>query len=190
VGKLDIRKLDARTARLGLVGLLILVAVLIGAVALLGGGSGGGSSDGAGAKGVALSAPELAAAAGKLGRPVYWIGPRSGTDSYELSVTPDGRAYVRYLTGGAEAGDPRPDFLTVGTYTVPEAAQALQDATTGGTGSQKLTRHEGYEVLGSGEATSAYAVFEDQPDVQVEVFSPRPGEAVRIAGSGSLKPLG
>jgi hypothetical protein len=194
--KLDLKKLDAKTARLGLAGLLVVIAVLIGAIALLSDGSGGGGSESSAEKegeakgGVALSASELIAKAGSLGRPAYWIGPRAGTTSYELSVTPDGRIYVRYLTGGAEAGDPKPDFLTVGTYPVPEAAQALQDATTGAAGSQTLTQHEGYEVLSSAEATNAYVVFDDQPDIQVEVFSPQRGEAAQLAGAGSLKPLG
>jgi hypothetical protein len=192
--KLDLKKIDAKTARLGLAGLLVVIAVLIGAIALLSDDSGGGSSESsetAGeSKGVALSASELVAKAGSLGGPAYWIGPRAGTTSYELSVTPDGRIYVRYLTGGAEAGDPKPDFLTIGTYPVPEAAQALQDATTGAAGSQTLTQHEGFEVLSSPEATNAYVVFDDQPEIQVEVFSPQRGEASQLAGSGALKPLG
>ena len=34
----------------------------------------------------------------------------------ELSETGKARVYLRYLTEGAEAGDPRPAFLTAGTY--------------------------------------------------------------------------
>ena len=34
----------------------------------------------------------------------------------ELSETGKARVYVRYLAEGAEAGDPRPAFLTVDTY--------------------------------------------------------------------------
>jgi hypothetical protein len=197
IKKLDIRKAnlknpDAKTARMGLVVLLVALIVLFGGIALLSGGSGGGSSEGTESEGeaVALSASELVAQTKSLGHPVYWIGPRSGTTSYELTTSPEGSVYIRYLTGDAEAGDSRSNYLTVGTYPVPEAAQALQDATTGAEETEELTQHEGYEVLGSAETTNAYVVFDDQPDLQIEVFSPQAGEAVKLASSGFLKPVG
>lgn len=189
----DLKKLDAKTARLGLAALLVVLAVLIGGIALLSGGSGGGSSKSSPeAEGgpMAFSESELRTQASKLGHPVYWIGPRPGTSSYELSEPQEGTVYVRYLTGGAEAGDPQADYLTVGTYAVPEAAQALQKATTESEGAQELTQHEGYVVLGSANEFNAYIVFNDQPDLQVEIFSPQKGEAVELAGSGFLKPIG
>lgn len=192
IGSFDRKKLNAKTARLGLIGLLVVVAVLIGVIALLSGSSGGGSSESSEAEGevVALSASELVARASSLGGPAYWIGPRAGTTSYELNAPADGRVYIRYLTGDAEAGDSRPNYLTIGSYPVPEAAQALQDATTEAEGSQTLTQHEGYEVLSVAEGNNAYVVFDDQPDVQVEIYSPEAGEAAQLAGSGSLRPLG
>ncbi len=54
---------------------------------------------------------------------------------------------------------------------------------------QTLSKHDGYEVLSSSGATNAYVVFEDRPDVQVEVFSPQAGEAAELATSGALKLL-
>jgi len=188
--KLSVKKLDVKTVRLGLAGLLVAVAVVIGAIALLGGDSGGSSSEAAETEPVALSASELLAQASSLGQSAFWVGARAGTESYELSSTPDGRVYIRYLTGDAEAGDPRPDFLTVGTYPVAEAKKALQAATKAAEGSQTLSQHEGYEVLSSKESTNAYVVFDNQPGVQVEIYSPQPGEAADLATFGSLKPLG
>lgn len=185
-------KLDVKKVRLGIAVLLAVAAVVIGAVVLLGGGSDDSSSAASGggeeeSNAVALSTSELLAHVSDLGEPAFWVGPRAGTDSYELSTTPDGRVYIRYLTGGAEAGDPRPDFLTVGTYPVSEAKQALEEAAKT---SQTLTQHEGYEVLSASDATNAYVVFDNQPEVQVEVFSPQPGEAAQLAASGTLKPVG
>jgi hypothetical protein len=185
-------KLNVKRVRLGLAALLVLAALVVGAIALLGGSDESESASGGSefeSNAVALSASELLAKAGALSGPVFWIGPRAGTDSYEFSSTPDGRVYIRYLTGGAEAGDPRADFLTVGTYPVPEAAQALADAAKSGEGGRKLSQHEGYEVLSSKGSTNAYVVFEDQPELQIEVFSPQPGEAATLAASGVLKPV-
>jgi hypothetical protein len=185
------RKLDVKTVRLGLAALLVVVGVIVGAIALFGGDSTDDSSASSGTEtnAVALGQSELLAEVSSLGEPAYWVGPRAGTDSYELSTTLDGRVYVRYLTGGAEAGDPRPDFLTVGTYPVEEARQALQDAIETSEGSE-LTQHDGYEVLSSEEATNAYVVFDNQPRVQIEVFSPEPGEAAELVAAGVLKPIG
>jgi hypothetical protein len=176
-----------KTARLGAAALLVVVGLIVGIAALAGGGSGS-SSEGGGSEAVSLSASELLAKAGSLSGPAYWIGPRAGTSSYELTDTPDGRIYIRYLTGGTAAGDPRPDFLTVGSYPVAEAAKALEGVANSGEG-QTLSHRQGYEVLSSSGATNAYVVFDEQPDIQVEVFSPQAGEAAQLATSGALRPL-
>ncbi|HWB69859.1 MAG TPA: hypothetical protein VG518_07765 [Solirubrobacterales bacterium] len=182
------KKIDARTFRIGLAALLAVVVVVVGAIAIFGGGSdsdkGSSGSSEAKTNAVALSEAELAAKVGEMGQPVFWIGPRAGTESYELSSTPDGSVYIRYLTGGAKAGEEKADFLTVGTYPVPEAAKALADAAE--REGQDLAQRKGFQVLGSEQATSAYVVFDDQPDIQVEIFSPEPGEADQLAGSGAL----
>ena len=174
------RKPNVKRVRMGLAALLAVAAVVIGAIAIFSGGSGGGSSSGSAAQtnAVALTLPELLAEAGRLGGPAYWVGPRAGTDSYELSSLPDGRVYIRYLTDGAEAGDPRPDFLTVGTYPVPDAKQALEGATKQAGANQTLSQHEGYEVLSSKQATNAYIVFDSQPECRSR-SSPRRREKRR-----------
>lgn len=184
------RGLDVKTVRLGIAGLLVVAAVVLGAIALFGGDSGDGSSAGSETNAVALSLPELLAEVSELGQPVFWAGPQAGVESYELSTTPDGRVYIRYLTGDAEAGDPRADFVTVGTYPVAAAQQALRDATKAAAGEQALSRHDGFQALSSEDATNAYVVYDDQPEVQIEIFSPQPGEAAELATSGALKPLG
>jgi hypothetical protein len=182
-------RLDPRTVRLWVGGLVAVAAIVIGAIALLGGGSSDSPSGGSATQAVALSESKLLARASDLGQTAFWVGPRPGTQSYELSTTPEGRVYIRYLTDGAKAGDPRPNFLTVGTYPVAEAQLALRQAAKAAQG-QTLSQHDGFEVLSSKKATNAYVVFDDQPEIQIEVFSPRPGEAADLAASGALKPLG
>jgi hypothetical protein len=179
-------KLDPKRVRQGAAALLAIAVVVVGIVALSGGSDDNGSSGGEN-EAVSLSASELIARASSLGGPAYWIGPRTGTSGYELTETAEGRIYIRYLTDEAEAGDQRPDFLTVGTYPVAEAGKALEGVAKRGEG-QTLSQHEGYEVLSSG-GTNAYVVFDDQPDIQVEVFSPQQSEAAELADSGALKPL-
>ena len=49
---------------------------------------------------VLVSAEQLTSESKSLGHKVYWAGPRKDW-SYELTVTESGRAYVRYLPGGA-----------------------------------------------------------------------------------------
>jgi hypothetical protein len=63
----------------------------------------------------AISEAELREFAASSPNPVYWAGPRAA-QTYELFKTQDGRVYVRYLPAGVKIGDPRPQFLTVGTY--------------------------------------------------------------------------
>ena len=45
--------------------------------------------------------------------------------AYELTRSADGSFYVRYLPAGAKPGDPRPEFLTVATYSVPAGLSML-----------------------------------------------------------------
>jgi hypothetical protein len=167
------------------IAVLVAVAVLVVLAIVIFGGDD--SSESSAGEPVALSESELREESGNLGHVTYWLGPKPGTTSYELTATPDGRNYIRYLTGGAEAGNPLPNYLTVGTYSLPNARQALRKATNGD--SSKLTKHNGYELL-KGSSTDVYVVFKDQPDLQIEIFDPTPGEAAKLAKSGALVPLG
>ena len=180
--------MDVKTVRLGLLGLVILAAIGFGLFALL-----GDDDDDAAATSdapVALSESELVAAAATFSHPAYWIGPiPETTDAYELTDLADGRIYIRYLTDGAEAGDTRADFLTVGTYSKPDAAAALE-ATEEAGGTKGLSEGDGYVMLEGGSGLNAYVVFDDQPDLQVEVYGPGPGDAVELIEAGALKPVG
>jgi hypothetical protein len=168
---------------------LIAAGVVVLAIVLLGGSGEDSSPEGEGeSEAVALSESELLAEASGLGGPAYWIGPRADTESYELTTTEDGRIYIRYLTGDAEAGDERADFLSVGTYPFPDAKAGLQRSAAKGEGT--LEQGDGYTYLVPAAGENAYVVFDDEPDLQVEVFSPQPGEAEQLTRDGSVVPLG
>lgn len=120
--------------------------------------------------------------------PIYWAGEQEGTE-LELSRPGEGRTYVRYLTDGAEAGDPRADFLTVGTYVHPEPVAAL--------------RRQGKEpggVLGTAPGKAVVYFSRDQPSsvylaypgtgVEIEVFDPIFTRALQLVNSGQIVPVG
>jgi hypothetical protein len=171
-------------------GAAIVVAFLVWLLAIHNGDDNKSSSDTAssGATGPAIVSPsDLSAIPGKIGHPIYWAGSRTGSQ-IELTQTNDGKVYVRYLEGGAKAGDSRPDFLTVGTYPFQGAQKALKDlAAKPGEKSENLSGG-GILVYGAQSATSVYVAYPNQ-DLQVEVYDPDPKQALEVARN-ELQPLG
>jgi hypothetical protein len=145
------------------------------------------SSGGPGAAEI-VSADSLPDAVAGAGTPVYWAGEQSGTE-LELSRPEAGRTYVRYLTGGAEAGDPRANFLTVGTYVHADSVAAL--------------RRQGQQpggVIATAPGKAVVYFNRDQPhsvylaypgvDVEIEVFDPNFTRALQLVNSGQIVPVG
>jgi hypothetical protein len=180
---------DRRPPRRGrlllLGGALVAVALVVVLVLLLGGG---GDDDGGPVARRAPAAPatagELARTAATAGHPVYWLGARDGT-TYELTRTRDGRIFIRYLPAGVAVGSDAADYVTVGSYPQAGAYGALA----------RTARAAGATVVsipGGGRAyqdpdrpTSAYAAFPGS-DVQIELFDPTAGAALRAARGGEL----
>ena len=179
-----LRNLDANSVRIGLLGLVVLAALIFAGVKIFGGGD---SSDNGTDGPVGLTESALIDKAGDVGHPVYWVGPDAQTQQYEWTRTSDGRIYVRYLNAGARAGDPRPVFLTVGTYEVPDAEAARE--TSASQSGEKVRQEDGFDLLKGTSGQNVYVVFDDEPDLQVEIFHPTPGKALQFARSGSLEPL-
>jgi hypothetical protein len=120
--------------------------------------------------------------------PVYWAGEQPGTE-IELSQPGEGRTYVRYLTGDAEAGDPRADFLTVGTYAHadPVAALRRQGREPGGVIGTAPGRAVVY--FSRNEPKSVYLAYPGV-DVEIEVFDPNFTHALQLVNSGQIVPVG
>lgn len=166
---------------------VILAAVLVAVVAfiLI---SGGDDNSGSGSKNVvSADAAKVQELAAEQGHPIYWAGP-AGAQPIEWTDLPDGRVYVRYLTGGAEIGDPRPQFLTVGTYPVGNGVAALRKA-------DKVPGSRTFSVGGGGIAlvnrngpTSVYLAYPGSK-YQIEVFDPVPGRALKLVTSGEIRPV-
>jgi hypothetical protein len=128
---------------------------------------------------------QLADFAAASGRTTYWIGPRRGA-TYELTAAAAEPVYVRYLRDGAQAGDPRPDFVTVVTYPGEDGVAELRQTAASNPGAELTRSSNGALVLNDPAVPdSAYLAYPDT-DVQVEVYSPIPDHAQRLASRGEV----
>ena len=129
---------------------------------------------------------ELREFAASASHPVYWAGPRPG-QTYELTKTSDKRVYVRYLPEGAKAGDPRPQFLTIGTYPRASAYAELKRASRAEGAIARKLPQGGLAVLSKGSSS----VYFGYPDAayQVEVYAPSPGTARNLVVAGQIVPV-
>jgi hypothetical protein len=172
--------------RIGLAVLLGLLCVVFFALDSFGDSespsSRSGSSDG---EAVVLTEYELLSRAGTIEPQPYWVGRRSDTGDFELKRDPEGNLTVRYLTRGTTDDDS--ESLTVASYPLTGAYLNLFRAAR--SEGEPLVRHEGFVALAPKDDYSAFVVFGDQPELQVEVFSPRRGEAARLVRAGALTPL-
>jgi hypothetical protein len=134
-----------------------------------------------------VSTATLKRIARAAGRPIYWVGPRRGAQ-IEFTQTEDGNTFVRYLTGGADAGDQRNRYVVVATYAQPDAYARVR----------AVAQQENYAV----ESLANGAVAVTRPDsprnihvvfpglaYQVEVFAPTSAQAQQIARSPALAPV-
>jgi hypothetical protein len=121
-----------------------------------------------------------------LDYPMYWAGPKRGC-SYELTAA-EGRAWVRYLPAGVSAGDPRSNFLVVGTYRQSHSyANLLRAASRPGGVSRKIGGN-GLMVYNSSRPTSVYFSYPGA-DYQVEVYTHSTKTARSLVGAGTITPI-
>jgi hypothetical protein len=134
------------------------------------------------------SAQTLSGLSKALGRPVYWSGPRPNF-TYELTLAPNAqRIYLRYLPPGVALGSPRPDYLSIGTYSVRGAAAALRARAAEPGGVSLKLPHGGVGYYSTARPTSVYIAFPGTNE-QIEVYDPSPPVALRTAQSGVVRPV-
>jgi hypothetical protein len=170
--------------------LAVLGAVLL--IALIDGGGDDSSSSETTTAGsttgpVILSADELREKAAELEEPIYWAGEQKGAE-IEFSQPESGRTYVRYLTGGAEAGDPNSEFLTVGSYEFPQASKALKEQAKQPDGVLASAPGGGVVFFNTKQPQSVYLAFPGE-SVQVEVYDPNPKRSLGLVSSGLIVPV-
>jgi hypothetical protein len=133
----------------------------------------------------AASVTQLTALATRLGHPIYWAGPKPGF-TYELTETPGGKVYVRYLPSGVPVGDKNADYLTIATYPFPGAYAAVEKTATGA--STIRLAGGGLAVV---DGTYPKSIHIGYPGVgyQVEVYDPSPSTARNLVASGVIVPV-
>lgn len=121
------------------------------------------------------------------GTPVYWAGEQADT-VLELSRPEEERAYVRYLTDGAEAGDPNAAFLTVGTYVSPDPVGALQRQGKSSGGVLAKAPGGATVYFDRSQPRSIYLAYPGT-GVQIEVYDPNFKRALQLVNSGQIVPV-
>jgi hypothetical protein len=167
---------------------ILLVALAVGLVIWLIGSCGDDeSSDESTVAAEIVDADALKQRAESTGSPIYWAGEQEGTE-LELSVPEEGRTYVRYLTEGAEAGEPKPDYLTIGTYAFAEPIPALEQLAAKPGGVQRSAPGGGVVYFNREGPTSVYLAYPGQ-ELEIEVFDPDQARAKELATSGAIVPV-
>jgi hypothetical protein len=134
------------------------------------------------------SATQLRDLSAAVGHDVYWAGDPTAGAELELTHQADGRIYVRYLTGDAEAGDERARFTTVGTYPVPAALSALRKQARQPAAITRTLPDGGLAYLDADRPTSVYLAWPGS-DYEVEVFDPSPKRALDLVLAGAIAPV-
>ena len=176
--------------------LVSLVAIVLGAVVLFVDGRGAGTPVTAattttpsapGLAPTALSAAGLVTFAASVGHTVYWAGPMPGM-RYEVTESPSGSIYVRYLPPGVAVGSPTRQLL-VATYPVADAYAATSGAATGAGARPVNVGTDAIAFYNVARPTNIYQAFAGS-DEQIEVYSPSAKQALGVVTGLRVVPVG
>lgn len=167
---------------------VIVIAIVIATIASI--TSNGGESESAPAppqpEARIVNEAELAERSAALGQPIFWAGPVDGTE-LELEELQGEGVRVRYVPEGSEAGKAPSEALTVGSYLLPNPAEALETF-AGEPGSATRKGKDGREVVVDTERPTSVYFVDPEDTVQVEVYDPSPEKAMSLALSGKVGP--
>jgi hypothetical protein len=141
-----------------------------------------------GASSVVRATPASLATLARLShRPIYWAGPKRGL-KLELTQTPSGRIYVRYLPPHVKIGDRSGRYLIVGTYRVRNAYGAIKAAAREPGAHRFRLRGGVLAVYNDDSPTNVYFATPGSR-YQVEVYLPNPKRALALVESGTVRPV-
>lgn len=169
------------------IGLILVLAIAVGVIVwLIVKGDDNGSNSSGHAPANAATVATLRSLPGTVGHDVYWAGRRS-RDTYELTQV-GGNIFIRYLPPGVGVGDPRPRYLTVGTYPKQNSYKVLlQQSRRRGNKSRGIAGR-GIAVWSDSRPQSVYIAYPGSK-VQVEVYDPSAARARSLAVSGAVKTI-
>jgi hypothetical protein len=166
----------------------VAIAIVVVVLVLNGDDTKSTSSTSTRAEPVKADADALRKVAGAIGHPVYWA-PGEAAATYEMTQTPDGRLYIRYLPDNVQIGDPRPNFLTIGTYPQKDAFASVQEGAKRAGAIKKALPGGGLSVAQADRPTSVFFAFPEST-VLVEVYDPTAKRAETLVTSGAIRPIG
>ncbi len=134
----------------------------------------------------AASPQDLRALAREVGHPVYWIG-RAPSTTYEVTHSPSGKIFIRYLPKGVEVGVGKP-YLTVATYPFPGAFGAIQALANQKDAVAIQLARGGLAVVDGSSRQSIHLAFPES-DYQVEIFDPSPARVLRLVTAGRVRSI-
>jgi hypothetical protein len=134
---------------------------------------------------VAMSPEGLKNLSAALHHPIYWVGTKSRY-TYEVTETPNGNIYVRYLPPGVKVGNDKPNYLIIGTYPFQGSFAALKRTAHG---NELKLPGGGIAVVDQAYPKSVHLSWPGV-DFQVEVYDPSPQRSLSIALSGNVRPVG
>jgi hypothetical protein len=145
------------------------------------------NSSAAAEKPAATSPAGLRSLAGKLGHPLYWIGPKRGY-TYELTRSAGGQVFIRYLPPRVKVGT-KTAYLTVATYPYRNAYGALQALAKGARTVTITIAGKGLAQYDTRNKKSIHIAY-PKSNFQIEIFDPVPAVARQIVTSGQVRPVG
>lgn len=138
---------------------------------------------------VALSAAQLKEEVAKVGVPVYWLGEESGA-KYTLTVLNNGgQIFVRYLPDGKLPTNGTSTNRVISTYAYPNAFDTLKSASKNSADGVGVTGpNDSFIYYGKNKKTNVYVAF-PKVDVQIEIYDPAEGTALKLANQKGLVQL-
>jgi hypothetical protein len=134
----------------------------------------------------AASVAMLKALPADLGHPVYWEGAKPGV-KYELTLTPTGGVFVRYLPLSATVGA-NVRYPFVASFPVPNAFATTSRVAARPASIRIPIPGGGVAFYGRSLPTNVYVAFPGSK-YQVELFDPSPARLRRVVSSGLVRPL-
>lgn len=134
-----------------------------------------------------VSDSEIASLPAEAGHEVFWVGPVTGSE-IEFANDDAGNVHIRYLTDGAEAGEPSQAYLNIGSYPFPGAYEATRNLANG-KGLVRVTEHGGVGFFDPSNPYSVIIAWPQQPNLQIEVYDPEKNRALEIVRSGDIVPV-
>jgi hypothetical protein len=134
----------------------------------------------------AVSLRGLKTLAGSLKTPIYWAGPKAGT-TYELTQTPSGNIFVRYLPNGVSVGTAK-QYPFVATFRVPNSFAVTRGVANRPDSGKIQLGTEVVAFYSRSSPTNVYLAYSGS-NYQIEVFDPNPRRARQTVALGRIEPV-